>query len=302
MIHTQCAVCETSESDRELYRDTLGKRPPTYEHFSARRTPDRVHYRIVRCARCGLVRSDPVLPDDELAELYAGSTFTYAEESPYTRATYGRYLRECLPLLPRRGRLLEIGCGNGFFLEEAQACGFDVWGVEPSRDAVERAAGALQGRIYNDIFRDGLFPPGHFDIVCAFQVFDHLSYPNEVLRTCWQALRQGGLVLLINHDVGALTNRLLGERSPIVDVEHTYLYDKKTIAHILSKNGFEVVRVFAVENRYPFHYWCKMAPFPASLKQKLLPRLKQSRLGRITIPLKAGNLCAVARRPPDASP
>ncbi len=298
MIHTKCAVCDTDRFDRLLHRDSLGTDGLTNAHFSARRTPDRVHYRMVQCARCGLVRPDPIMNNSELARLYSGSSFTYAEESSYTRATYGRYLRECLPLLSGRERLLEIGCGNGFFLEEALACGFqEVRGIEPSEDALRQAPAGIRSQIVGDVFREGLFPEEHFDVVCAFQVFDHLIDPNQALRGCWQVLRPGGLALFINHDVGALTNRLLGERSPIVDVEHTFLYDRKTMAKLFTKNGFEVLRVFSVENRYPLHYWCKMAPLPVTLKQTLLPRLRRSRLGLIPLPLKAGNLGIVARRP-----
>ena len=175
---------------------------------------------------------------------------------------YARYLRECLLQLPAIDRFLEIGCGNGFFLEHALACGFDeVHGVEPSSDAVDRAPEAVRGRIINDVFRDGLFPTGHFSLVCAFQVFDHLAHPNAVLKACRQILRPGGVVaLFINHDIGTWTNRLLGARSPIIDIEHIYLYNQESMTRIFCKNGFEVLRVFPVEDSYPLYYWIRMAP------------------------------------------
>jgi SAM-dependent methyltransferase len=296
MIRTQCAICDTDAWDWELYPETLGADAATYERFSARRIPDGVHYRLVRCRKCGLVRSDPILPDSELARLYQGSSLIYAEESTYAGATYARYLRECLDLLPTRDRLLEIGCGSGFFLERALAFGFaEVYGVEPSREALQHAAPAVRSRIQNEVFREGLFPPDHFSLVCAFQVFDHMADPNAVLQACRRILHPGCLALFINHDAGAWTNRILGERSPIVDIEHIYLYDQRTMARIFRKNGFQVLRVFSVTNSYPLYYWCRMAPLPANLKRKLLPRLKQSRLGRTILPWKAGNLGIVAR-------
>lgn len=296
MIRTQCAICDTDAWDRALYAERLGADAASYERFSARRIPDGVHYRLVRCGKCGLVRSDPILPDSELARLYQGSRLTYAEESTYAGATYARYLRECLHLLQTRDRLLEIGCGNGFFLELALAFGFgEVHGVEPSREALQQAAPAVQCRIQNEVFREGLFPPNYFSLICAFQVFDHMTGPNAVLKTCRQILQPGGLVLFINHDAGAWTNRILGERSPIVDIEHIYLYDQRTMARIFRKNGFEVLRVFSIRNSYPLYYWCRMAPVPASLKRKLLPRLKQSRLGRMILTWRAGNLGILAR-------
>src|SRR5258708_36100401 len=115
--------------------------------------PDRVHYRMVQCAHCGLVRSDPVLDEAELGRLYAESRLTYQHEAGFAGETYAHYLRELLPLLPEKKRLLEIGCGSGFFLERAPHLGFaEVCGVEPSCDAVEAASPKVRASIRNDSF------------------------------------------------------------------------------------------------------------------------------------------------------
>jgi SAM-dependent methyltransferase len=291
MRHTLCAICDTDRWDRLLYAEALGDGAFTSERFSARRTPDRVHYRMVRCGNCGLIRSDPVLEETELAGLYAASQLTYAKEAAFAGDTYARYLREVLPLAPSQDGLLEIGCGSGFFLERALDLGFtEVSGVEPSRDAVAAASPRVRNAIHLDGFRDGLFPKRHFSVVCGFQVFDHLANPNETLQACRRILRPGGLILLIHHDAGAWTHRLLGERSPIIDVEHIYLYDRRTMARILAKNGFEILRVFSVRNRYPIYYWAGMAPIPAGLKRRLVPKLRDSALGRRAVAWNAGNL------------
>jgi len=298
MIETPCAICGAGPEETEVYRASLGSDSATYGRFSARRTPDRVHYRIVQCRECGLLRSSPILPEGELARLYAGSRVTYGSEAQYVGLTYAGYLREILPLLGTRDRLLEIGCGHGFFLERALDLGFsEVNGVEPSRHAVEIASGRVRGSIRNDVFREGLFPAAHFDVVCAFQVFDHMAHPNEVLQECRRILRPNGLALFINHDAGAWTNRLLGERSPIVDVEHIYLYNRETMRRLFVKHGFDVLRVFPVENRYPLHYWWQMAPLPGGGKRGTLRYLRQSRMGNWTLSWKAGNLGLVARQP-----
>ena len=85
MITTTCAICDTSAADQEVYSDTLGVNAATSERFSARRTPDRVHYRMVRCRNCGLLRSDPILADDELLQLYRNSALTYEGEAAFAR-------------------------------------------------------------------------------------------------------------------------------------------------------------------------------------------------------------------------
>jgi SAM-dependent methyltransferase len=213
----------------------------------------------------------------------------YSEEAEWAGATYECYLRELLPVR----RLLEIGCGSGFFLERAVACGCgEVRGVEPSRHAVEMAPAGVRDRIVCNVFRPGLFPPGSFDLVCAFQVFDHMAHPAAVLEACREVLAPGGRALFIQHDAGAWANRLLGERSPIIDVEHIFLYDRRTIARIFTQCGFEVERVFAVRNRYPLSYWAKLAPLPAAFKSVI----SNSVVGRIPLSWSSGNLGIVAQR------
>src|SRR6202158_2146017 len=160
---TTAAICETPGNSDELYPPTFGEASFNDRVFSARRLPDRVHYRMVRCRKCGLVRSDPAADQSSLAELYGRSTFDYAAEVPNLRRTYGRYLARTKSYSSGRS-LLEVGCGNGFMLEEWLALGYrKVRGVAPSRDAIASAAPSIRDRIVCDIMRSGLFEAGSFD-------------------------------------------------------------------------------------------------------------------------------------------
>ena len=294
---TLCPICETDRQDREVYRANFDPGKLDEQVFSARRLPDRLHYRMVRCAGCGLLRSNPILPLGTLERLYAGSHFTYASEAEFTRRTYARYLERALPFVPARQRLVEIGCGNGFFLEEALAHGFlDVAGVEPSKEAAEQASERVRGKIVAGLYSRESFPREHADLVCAFQVFDHVPNQASLLEAVREHLVPGGVALFVNHDAGALSARLLGERSPIVDVEHTALFDQKTMRRIFEKKGFSVKETFAVENTYPLGYWTRLAPLPRPLKSVTLGFLEATRLARVPVSLKAGNLGLIAVR------
>lgn len=265
------------------------------EVFSARRLPDRLHYRMVRCGECGVLRSDPILSHGELAALYAQSEFTYASEAEFTRKTYGRYLHRARRFVRDPGALLEIGCGSGFFLQEALGQGFrEVWGVEPSADAIEHAPEPLRGHIYKGLYGADTCSAGSFDLVCGFQVLDHAPDPIALLMACRKDLKPGGVALFINHDCGALSARLLGELSPIVDVEHTVLFDKRTMRRAFEKCGFNVREVFAVRNSYPLAYWAKLAPLPRPVKMPLLALLQSSGVGRLPLTMSAGNLGLIA--------
>ena len=218
-------------------------------------------------------------------------------EEANLRRTYGRYLRR----LRRHGapgdRLLEIGSGTGFFLQQARVEGYAaVTGIEPSRAAAALAEPSIAKHIVRSAMKPGLFERESFDVVCLFQVFDHIPDPNLVLRECRTVLRPGGLVLALNHNVDALPNRMMGARSPIIDVEHTYLFNPATMNAIFRSNGFDVLEIGRVWNDYSLRYLARLAPIPRRPKALILKALS-SRIGSVKVRAALGNLYLIARNP-----
>jgi SAM-dependent methyltransferase len=298
MHPTRCAICVREAGATERWPASFDPDAFNARVFSARRLPDRVHYRMVTCDACGLVRSDPVAADELLARLYASSSFDYEGEVASLQATYGRALGWLQARSPHRDALLEIGCGNGFFLQQARRQGWrQTRGVEPSADAVAKAPAELDGAIVRDVMRAGLFAPESFDAVCLFQVLDHIPDPVAVLEECHTVLRRGGHILALNHNVAAWSARVLGERSPIVDIEHTYLYSPATMRGVLAKAGFVEPQVHGVRNTYSLAYLGQLAPLPAALKSRLLRALRAGRVGDVKFTVALGNLCVIARKP-----
>ena len=96
---------------------------------------------------------------------------------------------------PGERRLLDVGCGHGWFLDAAARRGFDVAGLEPD------AAMALRSRdkghfVYGGSFPDALGGDRGFDIITFNDVFEHLADPREALGSCGRLLRADGVVVL----------------------------------------------------------------------------------------------------------
>jgi len=301
LVSTFCAICGPQSKAIEIFPSNFSPNDLTPDTFSARRLPDKIHYRIVRCQSCGLVRSDPIIAPETLSELYAKSNQTYDTEVNNLMDSYVKYLDKAVINLSggvKKGRLLEIGCGSGFFLEKALEYGFEyVHGIEPSRQAVEKSAPHIHPNIICDMLRPGLLQTDYFDLICMFQVFDHIDHPGMLLDECYKALKPGGGILFLNHDVKALTARLLGERSPIIDIEHTYLYDPSTIQKIATQHGFLVTEVGPAVNRISLRYLVHLLPLPNGVKISLLKTLHDSPIGKITFQLHLGNLYMVVKKP-----
>lgn len=295
---TACAICGTEGNAAELYPANFHPDHFSPAVFSARRLPDRIHYRMVRCKTCGLVRSDPAGDPAAIARLYHQSTFDYQDQVENLARTYGAYLARLDRYGARKGSILEIGCGNGFFLKQAQAQGYqDVRGVEPSQAAINSAHPDIQRRIVCAMMHPGLFPDESFDVICLFQVLDHMFDPAAVLRACFQIARPGGLMLCLNHNVEAFSARVMKGLSPIVDIEHTYLYNPKTMAALFSKAGFQALETGGVRNRYSLSYLMRLVPLPGALKKPVLAVFDRSGFGRLPLSVPLGNLYLIARKP-----
>jgi SAM-dependent methyltransferase len=289
-----CAICGPGAPYRVRYEEQIQGGPV---NFAARKTPTRQHFRIVQCSHCGLVYSNPIFPVDAICQLYRDSPFIQEAQLERMVRDYQTEVKAILPLLERRERLLEIGCSSGFFLEAAQALGFkEVWGVEPGVEAAARARPAIRPRIVNALFNADLFPAATFDLVCCFQVLDHLLDPSRVLRDVLHLLRPGGMVLLLNHNIRSWFPRLLGERCPMYDIEHIYLFDKNTVARLLENNGFDVVTIRNTSNSYTLGYALKMFPMPRLLKSGLLSLTQLVGASQWRVRLAAGNMVSVGRK------
>lgn len=290
-----CQLCGSAAVSRQKFPERLDNSPPD---FSARKAQRRNHFRIMECRQCGLVYSDGIFTDDYVAQLYRAARFIEEPQLSNMRLDYLRALQQVISYGGQKGDLLEVGCANGFFLKAAKELGFkQVVGVEPGADAVASALPEIRPCIVNDLFQDGLFNPDSFDVVCSFQVIDHLISPVNFLKSAWRVLRPGGIILIVNHDIRSFWPKLMGEWSPMYDIEHIFLFDKKTLSQALEKVGFEIKIVSDIPNSYTFSYCLKMFPLPHALRVFLLRLLQRLSLGNLNLRLPAGNMMTIARKP-----
>jgi len=141
-----------------------------------------------------------------------------------------------------------------------------------------------------------MYKNNFFDLITCFHTLDHVVDPNQFIRIVFKYLKPKGQILFIVHDVKGLSVKLFGERSPIFDIEHIFLFDQNTLKKLFLKNGFKKVETFEIKNSYLLYDWFISSPFPKKLKKPVAEFLNKTGAGKITISLKAGNIGVVATK------
>lgn len=266
--------------------------------FASRKLPEFMCHQLVQCPTCDLVYANEPPDQSELAHAYHVSDFDSAQEADDAAAAYDKAVAPVLPKLPRKGAALEIGTGTGIFLEALKRRGFTtVVGVEPSSAAIAAAPAHRQAWIRETIFREPDFEPESFDLICCFMTMEHVQDPNEIASAASRLLRPGGALALVTHDYRSSINRLLGRKSPIIDIEHMQLFSPKSIGQLLTRNGFESIDISSFQNRYALRYWMRLLPLPVSLKNIVLKGLEITSVADMKLSANVGNMLSIGYRP-----
>lgn len=211
-------------------------------------------YRVVECARCGLVYVNPRLPTERLHEMYQdeywnsdrAKEFGYAQylsdAENYLR-TYRRRSKVVDDYKPAPGRVLDVGCAAGFFLRVCKDKGWETAGIEIAKPMIDYAEQTLG---LSDMHRGDLLSvdlaPGSFDVISMWDVIEHLEEPGKHLARVSELLKDDGILVLETQNVGSRFAKLLGRRwQHYKHEEHLYHFDPATLRHLLEQSGFEVL-------------------------------------------------------------
>jgi 2-polyprenyl-3-methyl-5-hydroxy-6-metoxy-1,4-benzoquinol methylase len=218
-------------------------RPADPEHFRCTTLSYGEHYRIVQCKGCGLVYTDPRRPARAILGDYEGVVDDrYLAEQEGRIATFRRNIRPLEALVPLYNghRLLDVGAHVGVFVEVAQERGWDAWGVEPSRWAVE--VGRTRGlKMVQGTLRDAELDSASFDVVTMWDVVEHLLDPMTDLQEVARLLKPGGVFCVHTVNIDSAFARFMGKRWPWLVEMHNYFFSPKTLGAMVEKAGLQVV-------------------------------------------------------------
>lgn len=239
--------------------------------FRRRFTKD--DYGIAECVTCGLVQLEPTPTPETLRALYetdayfggGGSGYSeYESQEPEYLATFREDIRRIAEFVPS-GKILEVGCGYGYFLQCALQAGYDAYGIDLSPTAVKWASERLPNRVFCGLLEEvPEIQEQQYDVIFGSHLIEHLVEPGAFLEQAGRLLRPGGLIVLVTPNIRSLLSRASGRRWVSYKIpEHVSYYDPHTIAALLNRAGFSVR---AVDSAYQYY----ALPFVATRMRELL--------------------------------
>jgi hypothetical protein len=267
---------------------------------------------IVKCGSCGLVfRND--LPDETaLIEIYDEGYFhdqpgradrhgyaDYLRDGPLHRANAKRRLRLLARWLPQPGRLLDVGCAAGFFVEQARHAGWDARGIDVSEEMVRWGRTHLRLPLTCATFANAEIAETPLDAITMWDYIEHSIDPRSDLAKASEHLHPGGILGLSTGNIGALSARLAGRRWHLLTPEHhNFFFDKRTLSRLLDDTGFDVLEARSRASLYSLsHVLYKLAALrPLAPMRTAGERLGRSRIAAAGIPINLYDIITVVAR------
>jgi SAM-dependent methyltransferase len=296
-------VCHANSNQAPIFLpERVDEKKLSAFSFASRKVPEFMNYALVRCPDCRLVFVPSPPPAGDLANAYHVAAYDSSGEADDAARTYVRAARNVLQKLRMRSAALEIGTGTAGFLEQLSGQGFTTLvGVEPSAAAIAAAPPHRQAWIRRGVFDERDFEPESFDLIACFMTMEHVSDPGVVARAAFRLLRPGGAFLTVTHDYEAPINRILGRRSPIIDIEHMQLFSRASIRRLMQDAGFTQPLSIALVNTYPLRYWLRLAPLPSTIRRLLIGVVARVGLAGMRLSVNVGNIMASGFKPFPAS-
>jgi 2-polyprenyl-3-methyl-5-hydroxy-6-metoxy-1,4-benzoquinol methylase len=218
----KCLACSSSELKKQI----------TYSDFF-----------LVKCSKCNFVFTQRIPTFQEFEYTYR-KYGRNAYLSPITIKRFNELLDE-FEKHRKTNKILDVGCGEGAFLIEAQKRGWEAHGTEYGENTYQRCL-SKGIKMQKGILEPSNYEKGSFDIITSFEVIEHINNPREEINNISSLIRPGGLFYCTTPNFNALGRFLLNKNYSILHYpEHLSYYTPKTLTHLLEQFHFKKLKVFS---------------------------------------------------------
>jgi 2-polyprenyl-3-methyl-5-hydroxy-6-metoxy-1,4-benzoquinol methylase len=208
-----------------------------------------IPFSYLRCQGCGLVFLSPRPDGREALQFYEQD---YYGENPQKfrsglealRLFFARNrIRRAKKFFPYPGKALDIGCGQGTFLQLLKKEGWECHGTELTEKSASRAS-RLGIPVSVGEIDENRFPLHSFDLITLWHVLEHLSGPLETLKTIARLLKKDGILAISTPNIDSLQAEVGRDQWFHLDPpRHLYLYSPRTLERMIRPLGFSLLKL-----------------------------------------------------------
>jgi len=218
-------------------------------HFDQVRDPQTLEtFAILECEACGLGHTDPQPADlaPYYGERYHGGRHSFTDTWCIARRL--RFLKQATPL--RSGKLLDVGCGDGRFLEAARGKGWQGHGTEMNPEPPRKRGFIVESSV------DAMASHGPFDVITFWHSLEHFRDPRAAVESASKLLAPGGTLMIAVPDAGGLQARLAGAHWFHLDVpRHLFHFTSNALDQLIRRLGMSVKRSWHQEIEIDVFGW-----------------------------------------------
>lgn len=198
-------------------------------------------FSIQKCEDCDMCYLSPAPRPEDLYKIYPEIYHKgFINQKPVWIKGRLDFIRTINP----GGRLLEVGCSAGHFLDKARDAGYDVFGVELDTAAGEYAKSHYGLKTEIGSIMDISLPESFFNLIVLFDVFEHLTGPVTCLKKLFSALAPGGHIVIRVPNFYSYETRIFKENWYPLDLpRHLLHFSPDTLSRILSDAGFSLLKI-----------------------------------------------------------
>lgn len=268
----KCALCSSNNNTL-----LLQIRDYRYSHSGM--------FNIVRCNNCGLIYINPRPTAGSILKLYEAD---YTPEGIVNVSLIRKTanwkiivkgilykLYGYIGNLPRKGKILDLGCGEGAILEILSKRGCEAWGIEPNPKAArickKKGLNVICSSLEEADFRDEFF-----DAVIMSQVVEHLPSPKRTLKEVNRVVKRKAKVYIYCPNVESYLSKLFGKYWHGWHIPfHFYGFTKKAISELANDAGFKVTKIDTITP--PHFFTTSLKSFLFSDSDNILAPIKRAK-------------------------
>ncbi len=226
--HQQCGLCGSTSGENFLEIDD---------------------YRLIQCLGCGLIYTSPLPPNLEVETMSTNLYDSDEYKNMYFQARERLSIRfkktlNKIEQYKKKGRLLDVGCSYGFFLEMARDR-WEVLGVETSQKCSRYAQDQLGIDVFTGHLSQANFPDQHFDVITMWDVLEHIPSPKSTLDEAARVLKDQGLLFIQCPNIHSLMARLTKYRhwAWLCVPDHLFQFSPGSLKMLLGRSDFKVLSI-----------------------------------------------------------